>query len=122
MSANMEAVRANNEIRSRPARIYNALKVLRALPKTKIELKSEGDYYRFSVTNEQAYVPDFEFEWSEHKKHYRVYIHTASPNEEKKRRGYCIATINGPLAATDFIQMYRFLERHRANNRDGASE
>lgn len=115
-------IRSSNEIRSRPSRIYNALKVLRALPKTKVELKTEGDYYRFSITNEQVYVPDFEFEWSEAKKYYRVYIHTASVNEEKKRRGYCIATINGPLAATDFVQMYRFLERHRPNNRDAGNE
>lgn len=122
MSAVAEDVRVNNELRSRPSRIYNALKVLRALPKTAIKLKAEGDYYRFSVTNEQAYVPDFEFEWCTTKNHYRVYIHTASTSEEKKRRGYCIATINGPLAATDFIQMYRFLQRHRANNRDAGDE
>lgn len=122
MSANLEEVRANNELRSRPARVYNALKVLRALSKTTIKLRAEGDYYRFSVKNEQAYVPDFDFEWCTGKNHFRVYILTASTSEDKKRRGYCVATINGPLAAMDFIQMYRFLHRHRANNRDAGDE
>jgi hypothetical protein len=122
MNANVSDIRSANELKSRPSRIFNAIKVLRGLQKTVVECKVPGDYSKFVVTNEQAYVPDFEFEWCDRKNHYRVYIHTASTTEGKTRRGYSIATINGPLAANDFVQTYRFLHRHRANNKESPTE
>lgn len=104
------------------SRIYNVIKVLAGLNKTTIIRKEIVDYSRFTIEHPQAYVPDFDFEWCDSKKHYRVYIHQAFTNEAKRRRGYCIAVINGPLAATEFVQMYKFLHKHRANNKDSMQE
>ena len=68
------------------------------------------------IEHPAAFVPDFRLEWSEGMKHFRVYIYTVMEQGGKKdRAGYAICTIKNPTAAVQFVSMYQFLYKNRAN-------
>ena len=97
--------------------IFGIIKSLSSLARTVVMCKERGDLSKIAVKHDQSYVPDFELEWCSTKNHYRVYILQANTNEPKYRRGFSIAVISGPLAAVEFVAMYKFLHKHRANNK-----
>lgn len=115
-------VTLDTEVKKLQASIYFAIKTVNNLSKTTVTRKAKNDFSKIYVSHEQAYVPDFELEWCTAKKHFRIYMLQGYTNQPKIRRGFCIATINGPLAAVDFVQMYKFLHKHRANNKEAAFE
>ena len=107
-------------------KIYNILSTLQSLPKVEVTCEVTGDTVNgnnttvITVAHQQEYVPNFRFEWSPNKEHFRVYIYVASTTYEKMNAGYCFCTISSPLAALGFGTLYSFIHKNRANNKEAA--
>ena len=99
-------------------RIANILRSLVNL--TKVSFLSTDDNRTIWIRNENVFVPDFVFKWSDGYKHYRVYIYVASTEWDKTKSGYTICVISNSLVATGFVMLYQFLHRHRANNKEAS--
>lgn len=110
-----------NPDQAKQQRIFNTLKNLVALPKVSVTTEENKDgISRIWVWHPQEYIPNFEFQWSPGKKHFRVYIHVASMTTEKQSAGYSIFSIPNGFAAAAFVTFYGFIHKHRANNKSEA--
>lgn len=89
--------------------------------KSGVKISYSPDTTRVSIQNNRRYIPDFELKWSEKDQHFLVYIQLASNDNSnmdvKNITGYAIATICNRLQATEFVNMYLYLIKNRANKK-----
>lgn len=81
------------------------------------EIKFTADYKRIEINFDRMYMSDFELEWCDTMKHYRVYILIAYTGKVKERAGFPICVLKDGNSACEFVTMYNFLVHNRANQR-----
>lgn len=103
------------------SRILTIFKQLALLPNVTVRAEQTAESVnRIWVEHEQQYVPNFCFEWSPSKEHYRAYIHVASTTHNKRNAGYCIFVVSTGLAAGMFTTVYAYIHKNRSNNKTAA--